>query len=786
MESTEEKKSNHNKMQHHVDESSCSNIDLNKKGNNVVTKLDIDAETSISSFVTLEQECNDVVSGLKVDQSLAKFRLEYEKLFHVLKKSHKQEKNLAEKCQELQNEIEGNASKMQNALQLSEKDKSTISLLKQDTERAWSLLDTAEKKESTISKSVDKLQEEVSKISSHLEKERSNNIKREEDFKNVTQQRDDLQLQCKEITEGSNIIGKELSSAHARIETLEKEYVETRRTNGNLMDEVNQRDGQIKREGIRSERVGKDIDDFKTKLQIKTREFIDLQYTSVLVSNKSTQLKKDLECTNKKMEERATEIEEQSHQIRHLSEALESQKDKISVIASDLHESRQAIKMSNAAHNRTSSEKSQIQRKFDNEHKVLLRLQQIVEDTKSSISSSQKEIQSLQKERDHFKQHEEQANRQICVLEKEKNMHIGKTQRSEQKVKQADEDAFHKEQVVLSLEKELSVAKEGGERLKQCIHHLEKKCGKYNDDVAEKCAALEEAKNKVQIHDVEVEEIKKQSQQWEIRFKEEKQICNNLRSERGKASRQTVEAQKEANKLKEQSSALSNEMKHLRSELLSKDESLIKEHFDHQKEEATKEQLNNEVARLKQQIHQQESIIQKQVTEIRRLCSTLRRMDEDMLAQKKEYDEVINERDILGAQLIRQNDELALLHEKVKIQENTLQKGEQQYLARLEDMQLLKLKIQDTQRKLDTVKGGSVNVDAMSKELLRKDKNLVHERVKVKALSEELENPLNVHRWRNLQGSDPTTFELIQKIELLQKRLIKKTEQVILYSAYIN
>jgi archaellum component FlaC len=49
----------------------------------------------------------------------------------------------------------------------------------------------------------------------------------------------------------------------------------------------------------------------------------------------------------------------------------------------------------------------------------------------------------------------------------------------------------------------------------------------------------------------------------------------------------------------------------------------------------------------------------------------------------------------------------------------------------------------------------------------------------VKALSEELENPLNVHRWRKLEGSDPSTYELIQKIQTLQKRLIAKTEEVV-------
>jgi hypothetical protein len=46
-------------------------------------------------------------------------------------------------------------------------------------------------------------------------------------------------------------------------------------------------------------------------------------------------------------------------------------------------------------------------------------------------------------------------------------------------------------------------------------------------------------------------------------------------------------------------------------------------------------------------------------------------------------------------------------------------------------------------------------------------------------LSEELENPLNIHRWRKLGGTDPDTWEMLQKIQTLQKRLIKKTEEVV-------
>ena len=37
---------------------------------------------------------------------------------------------------------------------------------------------------------------------------------------------------------------------------------------------------------------------------------------------------------------------------------------------------------------------------------------------------------------------------------------------------------------------------------------------------------------------------------------------------------------------------------------------------------------------------------------------------------------------------------------------------------------------------------------------------------------------MNIHRWRKLEGSDPSTYEMIQKIHTLQRRLIVKTEEV--------
>lgn len=66
----------------------------------------------------------------------------------------------------------------------------------------------------------------------------------------------------------------------------------------------------------------------------------------------------------------------------------------------------------------------------------------------------------------------------------------------------------------------------------------------------------------------------------------------------------------------------------------------------------------------------------------------------------------------------------------------------------------------------------------LKREIYLLSKELLETQQKAKFLSDELAKPLNVHRWRKLESTDIDTYELIQKIQSLQKRLIAKTEEV--------
>jgi len=164
--------------------------------------------------------------------------------------------------------------------------------------------------------------------------------------------------------------------------------------------------------------------------------------------------------------------------------------------------------------------------------------------------------------------------------------------------------------------------------------------------------------------------------------------------------------------------------------------------------------------------------------EISNLQQVIRDADKDKKNQQKELDRVTTERDILGTQLVRRNDELTLLHEKTKLQQSTMMKGEEHYKARQDDIRVMKLELSKMRREKRILLQSVKSCDEVRRQVFTTQRELLRERTRCRALEEELENPMNIHRWRRLEGSDPSSFELIQQVHALQKRLIQKTEEI--------
>lgn len=100
--------------------------------------------------------------------------------------------------------------------------------------------------------------------------------------------------------------------------------------------------------------------------------------------------------------------------------------------------------------------------------------------------------------------------------------------------------------------------------------------------------------------------------------------------------------------------------------------------------------LEKSILQIKAQIGSSEEMIKTQENDIARLKYVISEAEAEKAKQKKDYEMVMNERDILSTQLIKRDEELHLLYEKIKIQKSTLKKGEIYYQQKMEDIWNLK------------------------------------------------------------------------------------------------
>lgn len=428
---------------------------------------------------------------------------------------------------------------------------------------------------------------------------------------------------------------------------------------------------------------------------------------------------------------------------------------------------------------RLNTEKSQLERKVDKEHRAALHAQQIAEEAKTPLLVAQAEIDGLKAELLNARRQELQLSKQADKVTHEKEVQLKATERAEAKTKEQHSMFVEKERMVVALQLDIQNYKEEVQRLHKSILQLNKDRESLANEVSEQRNNYVSGQEEIKLKDIQMTELKKRVAEWENKLKQQQQLYEAVRADRNHYSKGLLESQDEIAELRKKFKIMGHQIEQLKEEIASKDSAIIKEHHEFLRAEKDKENTKNELNRKNQMISSNQELIHQQENELKNLTSTLRRMDEEALSQRKEYDQVINERDILGTQLIRRNDELALLYEKLRVQQSALKKGEVQYSLRLDDIRLLRVKLKELIRENSLNRGSGTEIADLKREILQLQRELLQEKTKVTALSEELENPMNVHRWRKLEGSDPATFELIQKIQTLQRRLISKTEEVV-------
>lgn len=229
---------------------------------------------------------------------------------------------------------------------------------------------------------------------------------------------------------------------------------------------------------------------------------------------------------------------------------------------------------------------------------------------------------------------------------------------------------------------------------------------------------IEEVKLKKNI----IGELKKENIEREAKYKQQQNLYEQVRSDRNLYSKNLIESQDEVAELRRKFKIAAHQIQQLKDEIDQKDLALTaKEHqMGTDKKAADKDKAELGICKAKlHTLEENQKTTENEKLQYKYMLAETEKQNE---ASRKEYLNVVNERDILGTQLIRRNDELALLYEKIKILQTTLSKGEQQYNERLEDIKLLKYKIGDLKCELRIVTSKAAEIKGLKDEIVNLNK----------------------------------------------------------------
>ncbi|KAK7469781.1 hypothetical protein BaRGS_00036208 [Batillaria attramentaria] len=732
-----------------------------------------------SAFEALEKDFQETLAELMGDRSLEKFRVEYEKLHKALKKSHESEKRLMQKCRELNAEIVANSAKVSTALKLSQEDQATIASLKKEIEKAWKMVDAAHEKETRARETIQSLKQEISNLSKLVEQGAGLTMGQEHSVNELLKMKEDLTKERDDQLAEISRLREQLSEANTAQQKLEQDKADAEEKIQELNQDIQVRSNEAQREGRKKDKLERELKQSKADLDAKSSEIKTMSAQIEKFKQDITRLEQQLKEQRVLNERALKDTDVLNTRYQKLQQDFENQLVTADQMAQENQSRVAELKQKEDEVNGLKTETGRLNKMRET---IQRKLRQ-VEDNKSDIERERETLRSqitgLERELDAAKKQAEQDKKAIEDLIRERDIlnknllkAAGATQKQLHLVK------LH-EQSKKNLEQEIHNYKEEAQKQRKIIYQLEKERDRYINEASDLTQKVLQHMEDVKVREMQIFDYKKKIAEAETKLKQQQNLYEAVRSDRNLYSKNLIESQDEITENKRKLKIMTHQIDQLKEEIQAKEAALVKEQLEHQRVEKEKETLKAELQKMKQQAAESKAYIEAQEAEERKLLKIIAEADAERVRQKKELDQVISERDILGTQLVRRNDELALLYEKIKIQQSVLNKGEVQYNQRLEDIRVLKLEIKKLRREKAILQKSVANVEDLRREVYHIQRELLRERTRCKALEEELENPMNIHRWRKLEGSDPSTYEMIQKIHTLQKRLIQKTEEVV-------
>ncbi|KAL0476577.1 flagella-associated protein 58 [Acrasis kona] len=743
-----------------------------------------DIDLSMSAWSALEEEFREVVAELNELPQMNAFRIEYERLFKVLLTSHTHEIELRKRCEEFNQDIISTVTKVQQSLSTLKEDEQLIAQLKREIEKTWEHVDQSREKElkdlEQLNKLIAKERTLSQEIKDGLPTHKTTAIEENE------QLRDKLQKDRDAFNSEVIVLIKEVSNLEVRVKNFNTEKKSYLTHIQEMTEELSQfkteYNEQIK--AIDAAELG--LKKTKFKLETKNNDIFHKESSIERGCQKINELEQELKEQSQITQKAEKECETAEHRREKIDRDLKEQIKQNSKLYAENEELRDGLS-TKEAQIKVIKEQQIITQKtitaFIKRRKELEERRDKLEDEKNQITEEYKNIlvdlNQMKRQFDVEKAKIEDLSHQKSILSK----NINKSELDVEKLKNSRKIVEGNRKNVITKQKGYSSALE---ELRVSERRLKKETDKYMEELQIAHQKHEQAIEEAKIKKRDTEEYQEKIRDGLEKLKQQQSLLEQVRNEKNQYSKLMNDANAEINLMTKSKKVMNEQIKKLRAEIEKRQDELLDQS---RKKESIKIKIEKHMEQIKKmddEIKEQESINRQHENEIYKLNQIIKDADTERKRQQKEFESVMNDRDILGAKLIKGNDELALLYEKIKSQQSALSKGSVQYMEKVMEIDTLKFKIRELHKKKVELSDEISALDDLKTEVHRLERELLQENMRNRALQDELENPMNVHRWRKLEGSDPQSYEMIQKIQKLQKKLIKKTEEVMMKDMLIQ
>ncbi|KAJ3311861.1 hypothetical protein HDV04_003601 [Boothiomyces sp. JEL0838] len=718
-----------------------------------------------------------ILDEIEDDDNLEKFRTEYAKLLKVIKRSSKNAMKLKAKSEDVVKEITIVEQQAVDSSKLGQ-DAQTLKTLKNQIIRAEALLESSNKREELARMEIRQLRQDIANLNSTIKQGVGLSAAQERVINDLIAAKEQYTKDLENELERIVSLRNGLTTISERIDTAEVERKNIDKEIYLLKDKNTQKKLEIDMEMKNKERMERDLRELRVVVTIKSQEAISKQ-TAV---NRATEEIANIE----------NQIRTQKNMIEKLIRDQESLGSRTVKLQQDYDEQMILTRELLAENEITNSELKMKERELHNHKSEVKKVMRIKDGLVKKIRNLEEQKMQAEIERkvhrstnDEMVAKIEALKRQVDVIKKNIDDLAREKDILESSLKKTRTETTKIESMLqLQKQQKATIELENARILKDIAENkkLQKQLADERDAYMEEAnkhsnqaiAIIAEMKEK----EMKIFEYKRQTFQAENKLKYQQNLYEAIQSDRKLHSKQLVESQTEINEMKRRLKIMNFQINGFKEDVNSKEAMLVKENADYVKLTKDSELISDEIKTLKGQNELAMAYIKSQMVEEFKLDQFVKEADVERTRQQTALNLIVAERDNLSSQLLRRNQELTEVYDQMKTQSLNLLRGEIEYNEKMKTIRKLRKEIVANKILVVDMSDDTAAIPQMKRQIIQLQNAIITEEKKIKALEEELENPINVHRWRKLEGSQPQAYNLILLQHTLQKKLIVKNKEL--------